>query len=489
MQRPKTKAKPASDIAALLRPRSVAVAGASSNPDSPGHDYLRCLVEFGFAGDIYPVHPREREILGLTVYPDLRAVPGEVDFVISCIPAEGVPELLDACAEKGVRAVQLFTGRFSETGREEAAELEREVLRRARAAGVRLIGPNCMGLHDPAWGLSFRPDLPRRAGKAAFCSQSGNNTTEVLLHSDVRGVGYRVAASYGNAIDIDESDLLTYLAHEPEVTVVGAYIEGVRDGRRFLDALRTAVEAKPVVVFKGGRTDAGARSALSHTASLAGSREVWRGALRQAGALQVDTQEELIDMLVAFSFLPRLPGTPGRNVGVVGGGGGRAVQAADACTDEGLEVPPLTDDIRRQLRERSPQLWDWIGNPVDQSILAGQGAGVSGAAVLEMMIASPEYDLFIANVGEDWVLGRPDFARRLHHIVERFAEIGRRSPKPVAYVLGPADSQDEARWRAVEGARSQLVEAGLATFPTVERAAWALSRWASWWEERAPLSF
>src|SRR3990170_835644 len=297
MQRPKTKAKPASDIASILRPRSVAVAGASSNPDSPGHDYLRCLVEFGFAGDIYPVHPREREILGLRVYPDLRAIPGEVEFVISCIPAEGVPELLDACAEKGVRAVQLFTGRFSETGREDAAELEREVLRRARAAGVRLIGPNCMGLHDPAWGLSFRPDLPRRAGNAAFISQSGNNTTEVLLHSDVRGVGYRVAVSYGNAIDIDESDLLTYLAQEPEVTVVGAYIEGVRDGRRFLDALRTVVEAKPVIVFKGGRTSAGALSALSHTASLAGSREVWRGALRQAGAIQVNTQEELIDML------------------------------------------------------------------------------------------------------------------------------------------------------------------------------------------------
>jgi acetyltransferase len=483
-------AQPASDLAALLRPRSIAVVGASSNPDSPGHDYLRSLIDFGFAGPVYPVHPREREILGLTVYPDLRAIPGEVEFVISCIPAEAVPDLLDACAGKGVRVVQLFTGRFSETGRREAAELEREVLRRASASGrgVRLIGPNCMGLHDPGWGLSFRPDLPRRAGPVAFISQSGNNTVEVLVHSDVRGVGFSIAVSYGNALDLDEADFLTHLAGDAQTEVIGAYIEGVRDGRRFLDALRTAAETKPVVVLKGGRTGAGARSAVSHTAALAGSRGVWRGALRQAGALEVQTQEELIDLLVAFALLPRPDGAPGRRAGVVGGGGGRAVQAADACTEQGLVVPPLTDGIRRRLRERSPQLWDWIGNPVDQSILAGAGAGVSGAAILELMLESPEYDLLIANVGEDWVLGRPDSARRLRHIVERFADIGRRSAKPVAFVLGPADSPDEERWRAVEEARSLLVEAGLAVFPTVERTAWALSRYVEYWEERKGLA-
>lgn len=473
-----------SDVASLLHPRSIAIVGVSSNPDSPGHDYLRSLIEFGFAGPVYPVHPREREVLGRQVHPSLRDAPGEVDFVISCIPAGGVLDLLDQCAEKGVRAVQLFTGRFSETGRQEAAELERQVLRHARELGIRLIGPNCMGLHDPSQGISFRPDLPRRVGPVAFISQSGNNTSEVLLHSEVRGVGYRMALSYGNALDVDEAELLEYLASDEETTVIGAYIEGARDGRRLLQALRRAAEAKPTVVWKGGRTEAGARSAVSHTAALAGSSRVWSGALRQAGAVEVRTQEELIDLLVAFALLPRPAGAPGRRVGAVGGGGGRAVQCADACTELGLTVPPLPEEVRAQLRERSPQLWDWIGNPVDQSILAGQGAGVSGAAVLEMMVASPAFDLLIASVSEDWVLGRPDFHRRLSHIVARFVEIGQASAKPVAYVLGPADSPDEERWRAVEGARTQLVEAGLAVFPTVERAAWALERWARWWEER-----
>lgn len=463
---------------ALLRPASIAVVGASANPDSPGHDYVRCLVEFGFKGPVYPVHRRESEILGLTAYSDLDSIPGDVEFVISCIPSGGVLDLLDACARKGVRTVQLFTGRFSETGRDEDAELEGEVLRRSRAANVRLLGPNCMGLHDPGWGISFRPDLPRRTGPVGFLSQSGNSTTEVLIHSDVRGIGYRAAVSYGNALDIDEADLLTFMAEDAEITAIGAYIEGVSDGRRFLDALRTAAASKPVIVFKGGRTSAGARSAVSHTASLAGSTEVWQGALRQAGAIEVHSQDELIDLFAAFTMFRGPPG--GARVGAVGGGGGRAVQAADACTEEGLEVPPLSDDIRSQIRERAPDLWDWIGNPVDQSILAGSGAGVSGAAVLEMMAESPDFDLLIANVGEDWVLGRPDSGRRLMHIVERFAEIGVRCRKPVAYVIGPADSPDETRWRAVEGARTLLVDAGLAVFPTVERAAWALGRYVRW---------
>ena len=469
----------------LLHPRSIAVVGASSNPDSPGHDYLKSIIDFGYKGAVYPINPRQDEILGLKAYHDVREIPGEVAFVISCIPSGGVLDLIDACAEKGVPVIQLFTGRFSETGRAEDAQLERETLERARKGGVRLIGPNCMGLHDPALGVSFRPDLPRRAGPVAYLSQSGNNTTEVLIHADVRGLGFSTALSYGNALDIDEAELLAYLARDERTTVIGTYIEGVRDGRRYLDALRAAAEAKPVVVLKGGRTEAGARSATSHTASLGGSREVWRGALRQAGAIEAQHQEELIDLLVAFALLRRPEGAPGRRVGAVGGGGGRGVQTADACIEQGLEVPPLTDEIRQQLKERSPQLWDWIGNPVDQSILAGAGAGVSGAAILEMMVESPAFDLLIANIGEDWVLGRPDSERRLGHIVSRFVEIGRRSPKPVVYVLGHADSPDESRWRAVEAARSALVEAGLAVFPTVERAAAALRRYVGYWEERA----
>ncbi|MCH7954005.1 MAG: CoA-binding protein, partial [Chloroflexi bacterium] len=401
----------------------------------------------------------------------------------SCVPSKFVLELIADAADRGVKAVQMFTGRFSETGKAEDIDLEKRMIEAARDAGVRIIGPNCMGILYPDEGITFRADMSSRSGPIGFISQSGNLLFELTHFSESRGLLFSKAVSYGNGIDLNEADFLEYLAADDATKVIGAYIEGVRDGRRFLDALRTAGREKPVVVFKGGRTGAGARSAVSHTAALAGSSEVWRGALRQAGAIEVHSQDELIDLFVAFTLFSQAPA--GRRVGAVGGGGGRAVQAADACTEEGLEVPPLSDDIRSQIRERAPDLWDWIGNPVDQSILAGAGAGVSGAAVLEMMLDSPQFDLLIANVGEDWVLGRPDSARRLNHIVERFAGIGRRSQKPIAYVLGPADSPDEERWRAVEQARTLLVDAGLAVFPTVERAAWALGRYVQWYEARA----
>jgi acyl-CoA synthetase (NDP forming) len=449
----------------------VAVAGASSNVDSPGHDYVRSLVEFGFGGPIYPVNPHAPEIMGLTAYPSLRDVPGNVDLVISCIPADGVLELIAQSREKGVSALHLFTGRFSETGTAEGAALEREVQRAAADAGIRIVGPNCMGMYDSSTGLSFRPDLPKDAGDVAFISQSGNNSVELMLHGAARGLRFSKVVSYGNALDVTEADLLEFLANDPATRVVGGYIEGTRDGRRLFDALTMCARVKPVVILKGGRTGAGSRTAASHTAALAGQRQVWSAMFAQAGAVEVATFDDLIDMLVAFAFLR--PGS-GVNVGIVGGGGGRAVQSADVAEEAGLRVPKLPESIRGMLREKAPQLADWVDNPVDQSILAG--SGVSGARVLEMMLDAPEIDALIANVGEDWVLGRPDAMERMAHLVDRFAAIGVKSTKPMAFVLGPADSPDETKWRAVEGGRQRLTDARLAVYPSVDRAAAAMSR-------------
>ncbi|HEX5480625.1 MAG TPA: CoA-binding protein, partial [Dehalococcoidia bacterium] len=459
---------------AVFRPKSIAVVGASSNVDSPGHDYVRSLIDFGFRGPIYPINPRAPEIAGLKAYPSLSDVPGDVDYVISCVPAQAVLGLIDESRAKGVRTLHLFTGRFGETGDARAAALERDVQRRTADAGIALIGPNCMGVFDSTSGMGFRPDLPREPGDVAFISQSGNNSVELMLHGAARGLRFSKVVSYGNALDLSEADFFDYLADDADTRVVGAYIEGTADGRRLFDALRRCASAKPVVILKGGRTGAGSRTAASHTAALAGRRQVWSAVLRQAGAVEVDTFDELIDMLVAFAFLREgPPPTDVRRpaVGVVGGGGGRAVQSADVCEEAGLAVPKLPEAIRAMLRERAPELADWVDNPVDQSILAG--SAVSGARVLEMMLDSPEFDALIANVGEDWVLGRPDAADRLGHLVARFAEIGERAQKPMAFVLGTADSPDETKWRAVEGGRQRLTDARLAVYPSVDRAAHA----------------
>lgn len=463
---------------ALFRPRSVAIAGASSNVDSPGHDYVRAIAEFGFNGPIYPINPRASEILGLKAYPTLADVPEDVDLVISCIPADGVLDLIEQARAKKVQAIIMFTGRFSETGEAEAAELEQRVKQAAADADIRIVGPNCMGVFDSTSALSFRPDLPKDKGGVAFISQSGNNSVELMLHGAARGLRFSKVVSYGNALDITEADFFDYLADDDETQVVGAYIEGTRDGRRLLDALRRCAAKKPVVILKGGRTSSGSRTAASHTAALAGQRQIWSAALKQAGAVEVVTFDELIDMLVAFAFMaPSRAGEQRPRVGIVGGGGGRAVQSADVCEEAGLAVPKLPVEMREALRAKAPQLADWVDNPVDQSILAG--SGFSGARILEMMLEHPDFDALIGNVGEDWVLGRPDAVERMAKLVERFVEIGKKSQKPLAFVLGEADSTDELKWRAISSGKLLLTDAQLAVYPTVDRAARSLARFLS----------
>ncbi len=470
----------AAEIEAIFHPRSIAVVGASANPDTPGYDYVASLQAFGYKGTVYPVNPRAAEILGLRAYPSLRDLPGPVDYVISCIPAEAVIALVDDCAARGAHALQLFTARFSETGREKGVELERRLAERARSAGLRIIGPNCMGLLYPAEGISFRADMPRRPGRIGLLSQSGNLLFELSYLGGPRGLRFSKAISYGNGLDLNEADFLDYFAADGESAVVGAYVEGVRDGRRFLAALRRAAAAKPVVVLKGGRTGAGGRAAASHTAALAGRRSVWAAAVAQAGAVSVDTVEEFIDMLLAFAYMR--PGS-GRRLGTVGGGGGRSVLTADLCEELGLSVPPLPADVERRIAEKAPDLAGWITNPVDQSILAGSGVG--GTSVLEWLDESPGIDLLLANVGEAWALGRPNAQALMSRIPERFAQVGARTGKPLAAVIGPADYADESLWRLVSEAREKLVGAELAVFPSVERAVRTLARFAKYWEERA----
>lgn len=461
------------DLELLFSPRSVAVVGASTNVDSPGHDYVRALREFGFGGPVFPIHPKASEVAGYRAYPSLADVPGPVDLVISCIPAEGVLDLVEQCAGGKAKFLHLFTARFSETGDERAARLERELAERARAVGVRILGPNGMGVYHPAGRIAFRPDLPKAAGGVAFLSQSGNNAVEVAIRGAARGLKFGKVANYGNGLDITPAELLHYLAHDEETKVIGAYIEGVPNGRALFEALSAAATRKPVIVHKAGRTRAGARSASSHTAALAGSRELWSAAIRQAGAVEARSQEQLLDLMVAASLLGR---PRGRRVAVVGGGGGRSVQSADACEENGLDVHPLPDSVRAQVRERAPYLADWVQNPVDQSILAG--SGLSSNALLELMTQSGAYDMAIANVGEEWFFGRPDAEARLRHACERLARVAARSPVPVAIVLGATETTVEWQRRLVDATRDEFVAAGLAVFPSVERAAFALGRLA-----------
>ncbi|GAG49986.1 unnamed protein product, partial [marine sediment metagenome] len=214
-----------------------------------------------------------------------------------------------------MKCIHFFTAGFSETGEEELAELEAQVVQRAVEAGIRVIGPNCMGLYVPASRLAFMPGFTTEPGTVAFISQSGGNATEMVYSSAPRGVRYSKVVSYGNAADIDEGELLDYLAADPESEIICAYIEGVKDGRCFFQAMRRAAAAKPVIVLKGGRTEAGTRAVHSHTGSLAGSAEVFDGLLRQVGAVRADSVEEMVDLAVAFRCAGLADSGPGALTG------------------------------------------------------------------------------------------------------------------------------------------------------------------------------
>jgi len=374
----------------LLHPRSIAVVGASARMGR-GPTFFHSLYEFGFKGRLYPVNPKYDEIFGKKVYPSVREIPGEVDYVVSSINASRVLDLIADCAEKKVKIIHLFTARFSETGRKEAADLEQEVLRQAQKANIRLIGPNCMGVYFPEAGISFRGDFPKESGSVGLISQSGSAIMDIVELAGQNNMHFSTAISYGNALDFNECDYLEYLGEDPATKIVLIYLEGVRDGKRFFDVLRRTTAKKPVIIVKGGRGDSGTRATASHTASLAGSMAVWKTAVRQAGGISARHLEELVDIAAALHYLK--PAGDYR-VGVAGGAGGSSVLAADLCEEAGLNVIPFPQEIREELKARGSQIWDWISNPVDMSIRIDRNEGPG--EVMKLMGKNPNFDLLIA---------------------------------------------------------------------------------------------
>ena len=460
------------ELDALFRPQSIAVVGASANERNRGHGFVKDLIDFGFPGPIYPVNPRLDEMLGLKAYPRLEDIPGPVDFVISAVPASAILELVEGARVKGTRLLHLFTARFSETGREEEAELERELDRRIRAAGIRLIGPNCMGLYCPTQKITFGADMPSEPGNIGFLTQSGSHAFRVLKSGGARGLRFSKVVSYGNALDLNEADFLDYFAEDPDTEIIAAYIEGVKEGRRFFEALRRAAARKPVLVLKGGRSAAGHAAASSHTAALASQMTVWEAAVRQAGALEVRTINGMLDLMVAFT---NAGPARGNRVGVMGGAGGGMVEAADLCAEAGLELPPPSDEMREALREKLPHAWDWISNPIDISITGGGHSDTF--MLLEMMAASPDFDAIIANVsGIEWALSRGD-EEMFREMLDRAKNLGKDSGKASMLVMGEPETRDTSIRNAVFEAREELAAAGVAIYPDIERAVESMGRY------------
>ena len=463
----------------ILNPRSVAVVGASKS--GRGGGFIKPLQELGFKGGIFPINPKYDEIMGLKTYPRVKDIPGPVDFVISSVPASEVLSMIEDCAEKKVKGVHLFTARFSETGRQDAADLEREILRRARQGGMRLIGPNCMGVYNPAHGLAFGEGMPRKPGVVGLASQSGGAVGEIVGYAAQRGVRFSKAISYGNALDFNECDYIDYFAQDPQTKIILLYIEGVRDAKRFPESLRQAARVKPVVVLKGGRGEAGARATASHTASMAGSRKVWTSLMKQAGVMIADDVDELVDAAVALQHLPPVKG---RRVGVVGGSGGGSVLAADLCEESGLNVTPLSRHIRQELKKQGSPIWDWVGNPVDFSI--GFQDHSESMNIMTLMAEDPDFDFLIIFVHGPWSLDSEPFDMEKH--LEPYL-VHKKKAKPAVVVFGNrlrGRGKDAEKMAEISGEiESRLIGENLPVYPNITRAAKTIRKVIDYYEHQS----
>lgn len=380
-----------SGLDALFRPRSVAVIGASRTAGTIGNTVLWNLVSNGFTGAVYPVNPGASVVHSIKCYPDVRAIPDPVDLAMVCVPGKGVLDVARACIEKGVRGLCVISAGFREVG-EDGAARERELAALCRGAGVRLIGPNCMGLlsTDPAvrMNATFARTFPRPGG-VGFLSQSGAMGVTILDHAEDRGLGIRMFASLGNKADVSGNDLVSYWHDDPDTKVVLMYLESFGNPRNFIPTARRFTRRKPLVCVKAGRTAEGGKAAASHTGALAGPDVAADALLEETGTLRVDSVAEMFDVAQALVSQP-LPA--GNRVAIVTNAGGPAILATDFLVSKGLRLAALADATKAALRRiLVPEAS--VANPVD--MVAGAGAK-EYAAAMPLVLADPGVDMVLS---------------------------------------------------------------------------------------------
>jgi len=467
----------------IFHPRSLAIVGASpENVMSYAGWAVGSLKAAGFPA-IYPVNPKYSEAYGLPCYPSVSAIPGPVDHVIVSIPAEKSLDILDDCARKGVMSVHFFTAGFSESGEQSRAELERAMLQKARDGGFRIIGPNCTGLFVPKARLTTASRMPMEPGDIAFMSQSGGHSQDMPLHAGPRGLRFSKVISYGNALDIGECELLEYFTGDTETNIIAAYIEGVREGSRFRGVLERAAAVKPVVIYKGGTTEAGLRTAMSHTASMTSSVKAFQALCRQANAIQVGDIQELIDVLVALSYARPYP--QGRGIAVVGVGGGPSVEAGDHMEAAGLKLSVLTADVQAQLKHLLPNAGGIFTNPLDATNLVYPDVIYK---TLKVIGGSPGIDMIMYHMGfhpvTRWGEGIYSSDFFLKPAAEALHKARNEIGKPLLLPLGPAS--DMVGMEEMLKVQAAFVSEGLPVFRSIEKAALAMARVESWRRRFSP---
>jgi len=462
----------------MFYPKAVAMVGVSSearrDEPSTGVNFIATYEQLGFKGRIYPVNPKGTEIMGLKTYPTVSTIPEPIDLVVVSVPAAALPDVLEDCIRANAKNVFVFTAGFEETGEEDAKELGWRVKEIAVHGGLRIIGPNCMGLYVPAAGIGSFTQLPERVGPVSFVSQSGGHTNWFSHWGPDWGIYFNKVISFGNAYVLDSTDYLDYLTVDPETKIICIYLEGVKDGRKLLRQVREINSIKPVILWKAGLTESGARAVASHTGSLAGQEAIWRGFFAQTGAVPVFSLEEMAE--VTMTFLYAKP-PQGKRVAVISLGGGTSVTSADICAREGLEVPPLTLQTQAELRKFIPLAGASIRNPLDTGSVFMNNSLLERE--LELVAADPNIDMLIILPFMDMVYGGgPEHMNKIINYLCDFSR-GNRYDKPVAIVFhsfGNDPGERELRTKL----QVELPNKGVAVYQSLESASRALARFAEY---------
>jgi acyl-CoA synthetase (NDP forming) len=474
----------ARDLDKVFKPGSIAMIGASNVPSKWGSFLLINLLAGGYPKEnIYPVNPREKEIHGLPAYPSLSGLPVVPDLVIITTPAATVGDILEECANRDVKHIIVISSNFSEVG-EEGARLERELAEIGRKRDLTIVGPNTMGIVSTRQKIfAVGAPVQLHPGNISFVSQSGNVGANMLGWTMNQGIGFGKFVGSGNEALLHTEDYIEYFGQDVETGLILAYLEGVDDGRAFIDVVSRISLNKPVIVLKSGRTEEGGKAAMSHTGSLAGSDHIYDAAFRQSGAVRAETSQDMLDLAKSFQ---RLPLPRGDRLGIMTLGGGWGVLATDATAMAGLSLARLDAEVTQVCDELLPPFWSH-GNPID---LVGNINMDNHLAILEAMARSPEIDAMVVlgSLGTGTIIGLTvlvsqnlvmemsddamksfftELKGRNVHLLARAKELMKTYEKPIVFV--------EMQFLGEEGLRD--LEAGeTVIFTAPERAAGIISK-------------
>jgi len=452
--------KTVEQIRKIFNAESVALVGATDKEGSFGRLFLEGMRDAG-CRKLYPINPKREEIMGIKAYPSISAVPDTLDVAILLIPPKAVLDLVKECVENKVAGAVVFASGFGELGAE-GKDLEQEIGRIGREGGTRIIGPNCLGFFNPQAGVVTYPqvlmeDVPTDSGSIGGFSQSGSFVDYLVWFLSAKGVRFSSVVSCGNECDLAAEDYLEYLGQDDNTKTIVSYMEGVKDGRRFFETARQVSRKKPIILWKGGMSEQGARAAASHTGALAGSASIWNAMFTQAGIINVNSVEEVVDCAVAFHNLP-LPKGP--RIAIIGGQGGTGVGTADNCWAMGLELPQLSERTTARLREVLPPVGTSVGNPTDTGV----------ASLLDPGLYKKAIEIVADDEGIDMILV---ISTPIPACLENVAVAAKSIDKPLAVsVFALPESEPEIY--------TTLADKGIAAYPDPRRAVYVLSRMAEY---------